>query len=201
MGAAECPVEILSCGRETGEAALLAVQVTSRSPQGAICHGTGGILVDDGWLRMLGAGQARLTRSLPGWNRGKYPAEAQGWSGAMLVADDAVGGFFALNGGAIAGCAPGSIAYLAPDTLRWEDTGLGYSQFLCWSWSGSLAEFTADLRWPGWRDEIRGLHGDQVFGVYPPLWTEGPPIGQRSFRPVSIAEAFAFIADVHRQLG
>ena len=41
-----------------------------RSPLGAVVYETGGILVDGGWLRILGSGNARLTRTLPGWNAG-----------------------------------------------------------------------------------------------------------------------------------
>ena len=190
VASAACPVEILECTQQAGETALLAVQVTTRSPLGAICHGTGGILVDDGWLRILGGGCGRLTRSVPGWSAGKFPADGQGRSGALLVADDAVGGFFALNGGAIAGCSSGSIAYLAPDTLAWEDLGCGYSQFLCWSWSGALAEFAAAFRWDEWRQEIRAMSGDQVMGIYPFLSLQGPPIGERSRRPIPVAEAW-----------
>jgi hypothetical protein len=120
---------------------------------------------------------------LPEWTADALPG-----GGALLIADDAVGGFFALNGGAIAGCAPGSVAYHAPDTLAWEDLGCGYSGFLRWSWSGALADFAADFRWDGWRDEVRALAGDRTMSVVPPLWAEGPPIASRSRRPVPVAE-------------
>jgi len=38
------------------KSALVAVQVTTRSPMGAIIYETGGILVDHGWIRILGSG-------------------------------------------------------------------------------------------------------------------------------------------------
>ena len=47
--------------------ALLAMQITVRSPLGALVHGSGGLLVDQGWLRLLGSGSAHLTRSVPAW--------------------------------------------------------------------------------------------------------------------------------------
>lgn len=72
-------------------------------------YGTGGILVDGGWLRMLGSGHPKLTRNIAMWNNGRS-------NGFCLVADDAVGGFFALNGGAF-GDDLGSVYYLAPETL------------------------------------------------------------------------------------
>jgi hypothetical protein len=66
---------------------LLQTQVTTRSTMGAIAYDTGGILVDGRWLRFLGSGHERITRTLPGWNEGRS-------KGFYLVADDAVGRIF-----------------------------------------------------------------------------------------------------------
>src|SRR4051812_5635120 len=87
------PVEMLppSAGRD---AELVAVQVTTRSPMGAVVYETGGILIDHGWVRVLGSGHPKLPRTLAGWNDGRS-------QGFLLVADDAIGGFFAINGGAL----------------------------------------------------------------------------------------------------
>ena len=43
---------------------LLKTQVSTRSTMGAIAYETGGVLVDHGWLRFLGSGHAKLTRTL-----------------------------------------------------------------------------------------------------------------------------------------
>lgn len=48
------------CAFYSGETALLATQVTTRSPMGAVVYHTGGILVDHGWIRILGAGECKL---------------------------------------------------------------------------------------------------------------------------------------------
>src|SRR5262245_20953998 len=93
VAAAVRPVEILPPSDER-EDALLETQVTTRSPMGAIVYETGGILIDHGWLRILGSGHPRLARTLPGWNGGRS-------DGFFLVADDAIGGFFAINGGGL----------------------------------------------------------------------------------------------------
>lgn len=58
------PVELLSADRARGEETLPALQVTSRSPMGAISLACGGILVDRGWLRILGSGHERITGDL-----------------------------------------------------------------------------------------------------------------------------------------
>ncbi len=49
------PVEVLPADRARAEATLVELQVTTRSPMGAIALETGGLLVDSGWLRILGS--------------------------------------------------------------------------------------------------------------------------------------------------
>src|SRR5579864_8923428 len=69
---AKNPVEVLPpISDAKREASLLATQVTTRSPMGAVIYETGGILVDGGWLRILGSGNARLPRSVADWNFGR----------------------------------------------------------------------------------------------------------------------------------
>src|ERR1041384_1951040 len=96
---------------EQREEVLLQTQVTTRSTMGAIAYETGGILIDAGWLRFLGSGHPKLPRTLPGWNQGRS-------SGFYLVADDAVGGFFAINGGAF-GAEVKNMYYWPPESLAW----------------------------------------------------------------------------------
>jgi len=50
------PVEVLPPVEANRKSALVATQVTTRSPMGAIIYETGGILVDHGWIRILGSG-------------------------------------------------------------------------------------------------------------------------------------------------
>ncbi|MEX8194609.1 DUF2625 domain-containing protein [Comamonas guangdongensis] len=181
---AKLPVELLPPSAER-DSVLLELQVTTRSPLGAMAHGTGGILVDGGWLRMLGSGHPRLTRHLAGWNRGRS-------DGFLLVADDAVGGFFAIDGGAL-GDDPGAIHYLAPDTLAWEPLGMGHTAFMQWAFSAQLRDFYRDLRWQGWEAELAALHGDSCFSFYPFLFTAQGSTQTSSRRPVPVAEQYAFL--------
>src|SRR5262245_59603130 len=147
--AAQAPhsVVFLPVNLAAGERNLLSLQVTTRSPLGAIAYGTGGILVDDGWLRILGSGSERLPRAIADWNRSVGPPEEQRLPGALLVADDALGGFFALNGGRFPGPV-GGVHYLALDTGQWEDLGVGFSEWLQTVFSKRLEAFYTDLRWP-----------------------------------------------------
>ena len=59
-------VAVLPTELESGARTLLAIQVTTRSPMGAIAHQTGGLVVEHGWIRILGAGHPRLPRDLAG---------------------------------------------------------------------------------------------------------------------------------------
>jgi hypothetical protein len=60
---------VLKVDRAAGERALVGLQVTSQSPLGAIALETGGLLVDHGWIRVLGGGSPRLPRAIHEWNR------------------------------------------------------------------------------------------------------------------------------------
>jgi hypothetical protein len=95
--------------------ALVRTQVTTRSPMGAIVYHSGGILVNHRWLRILGSGIPARFRSLPDWNSGRS-------EGFLLVADDAAGGFFAIDGGAL-GFEKGHICYWGPDSIEWISLG------------------------------------------------------------------------------
>ncbi len=67
-----------------------------------------------------------MKRGIYSFNLGKRFSEAGQMPSYLLVADDVLGGFFAVNGGAFRGKA-GSVFYYAPDSGKWEDTQLGYS--------------------------------------------------------------------------
>ncbi|MCW1777590.1 DUF2625 domain-containing protein [Pantoea ananatis] len=58
-------------------------------------------MIDHGLLRILGSGHPRLPRDIVGWNAGRS-------SGHLLVADDLLGRFFAIDTGAL-GQDPGAI--------------------------------------------------------------------------------------------
>jgi hypothetical protein len=185
---AKHPVEILSPAETAGES-LVSIQNTTRSPLGAIVFNTGGLLIDHGWLRLLGSGHPRLSRSLPRWNFACGMIESDTPPPAVLIADDVVGGFFALNGGRFA--AEGhTVWYFAPDTLKWEDTEKGYSDFLYWSLVGDLDKFYAPHRWHGWRADVEPLAGDEAFTFYPPLSAESSAVEERHRGVVPLEQLF-----------
>jgi hypothetical protein len=160
------------------------------------------MLIDQGWLRLLGSGHTKLPRSLPSWNQGRSVSADRKSLGFLLIADDVVGGFFALNGGAL-GPGSGQVLYFAPDTLRWEPmNGLGYSQFVVWSLSLKMKQFYQGMYWDGWESEVSSLQGAQAFSIYPPLCTvEGKNIAACSRKPASVAEIFSLnVLELPKQL-
>jgi hypothetical protein len=187
---AKNPVEVLAPPNDAlRETALVHTQVTTRSPMGAVIYETGGIFVDYGWIRILGSGHPRLPRSAPDWNWKRSFHVSGERPSFFLCGDDAVGGFFAIDGGGL-GVEAGKVCYFAPDSLRWENTKLGYSQFLTWCFQGDLATYYQTARWPNWQEDVTRLGGDQVFGIYPFLFCEGPPVAERSRKPLPITEIY-----------
>lgn len=187
-------VQVLPKDEARADSALLAAQVTTRSPMGAVIYETGGILVDNGWLRILGSGCPRLDRDLMGWNKAKQ-------NGFLLVADDVLGGFFAINAGAFGSESLGKIFYFAPESLHWQATNKTYSDFLVFCFSGNLSDFYHGLRWKGWEQEIGALTGNQGIMSYPFLFTkEGKNLAKNKRGIVPIAELWNFGQDMQQQL-
>lgn len=54
--------ELLPVNKDLAETALYQLQVTTKSPMGALVYGSGGLLIDNGWLRIAGSGHPRLPR-------------------------------------------------------------------------------------------------------------------------------------------
>lgn len=194
-------IEILPCDTAKAKDALFKTQVTTRSPMGAIIYSTGGLLIDDGWIRILGSGHAKLNRTLPEWNREKSLKEFGEQPSFLLVADDAAGGFFAINGGGL-GIDTGKAYYLSPDELKWEPLDLTYTELLNFCFNGDLADFYKNLRWNNWRREVAMLDGNMMYNFFPPLWTtEGKDINKVSRKPITAEEQFSFTLDMRKQLG
>lgn len=194
-------VEILSCDSAKAKDALYKTQVTTRSPMGAIIYSTGGLLIDNGWIRILGSGNKKIDRTVPDWNKGKSFKKFGETPSFLLVADDAAGGFFAVNGGQF-GKDLGKIYYLSPDNLEWEPLDLTYTEFLIFCFNGNLAEFYSNLRWQKWKEEVSILDGTQVYNFYPSLWSkEGKDIDKNVRSAIPIEEQYSLNISMRKQLG
>lgn len=158
-------VTVLDNERDTGEEVLFQLQVTNKSTLGAIASETGGMLVDNGWLKILGSGHSQIYGSL-NVNHESFP-----FNEGFVVAYDVVGGVFAINSEYFDKNSR-NVYYFAPDTLEWEDTGKGYTDFIYWLFHGDLNSYYEYFRWKGWREDIKKLREDQGISIYPYLWTE-----------------------------
>lgn len=206
FGKARNSVQVLPATRASAEEVLLALQVTSRSPLGALALETGGVFFDNRWLRFLGSGHPAMQATLHSWNSWLTDSANESNTlkpplpGALVVASDAVGGFFAVNGGAFDGT-QGSVYYFAPDALEWEALDFSYSQLLNWACNGDLAGFYSNARWPGWEREVAALNGNTGVSIFPPLWAnQGTPVSARSRRAAPITELWGIGQEVMEQL-
>lgn len=191
LGAATLSYQLLPPSTESGRV-LSSLQITTRSTLGAIAYETGGLLIDHGWLRVLGSGHPQLPRNLVDWNNGRSDAY-------LLVADDAAGGFFSINGGGL-GDDVGAMYYWEPDTLRWEQLDIGYTDFLGWALSDRLATFYDGLRWDAWRSDLQELRADQCFSFFPFLWTREGSINESSRTLIDVGEQFEINVELARKL-
>ena len=194
LAAGSLPFEILAPSADRG-ARLEEVQVTTRSPMGAIVYETGGILVDHGWLRILGSSCDRMSRSLPGWNHDVLGSDRS----AYLLADDVLGGFFAINGGAL-GDDVGSLYYLPYDGLSWEPLDANYSEFIEWCVTDQLHTFYGEDRFTDWEERAPSISPDQCFSFYPFLWTEQGSVKSSHCKPVSALETIRLKIEQFNQL-
>lgn len=198
------PVTLLDAESALGAATLLALQVTTRSALGALAYHAGGVLVDHGWLRLLGAGHPTIGGGLREWNRqlGGAPLSPP-LDGALIVAYDVLGGVFAINESAFAG-PPGAIHYFAPDRLQWESLDMGHGAFVQWAMTGDLDRYYAGQRWTGWEDDVAAVGPDEALSIYPPLGFESAdgtpvPMDGRSKRPVPMRELWSSLNDLRTQ--
>ncbi|MEV6833402.1 DUF2625 family protein [Streptomyces sp. NPDC051133] len=203
------PLRVLPADPDEGRRCLLQLQVTARSVLGALTLDCGGLVLDDGWVRVYGAGSAGS--GMPGLGRvNGFPAAFEpGWHPAtgLVVGHDVLGGVFALNGHEPARAGrpgvPGQMTYFAPDTLEWEALDMGHSDWVWWLLSGRLETFYDGLRWPGWREEATALDLAQGITVYPFLWSAEAheDLAATSRRAVAMREVLGVAADFARQAG
>jgi hypothetical protein len=200
IDSAKNKAEVLDPDSVRAKEALYNTQVSTYATLGAVIYNTGGIMIDNGWIRILGSGSKRLTRSVPEWNKGKTIAEYGDKPAYLLVADDAVGGFFAINYGAF-GEDLKNIYYLAPNSLKWEPLGLGYTEFIRFCLDSDLSGFYKGLRWASWDKFIANLDGSKSYSFRPYLWSEGGmDIDKCTRKLVTTEELFKFNISKQKEL-
>lgn len=187
-------VEILPTEPDRAAACLHRLQVGTASWLGALVYGSGGLVVDGGWLRIFGSGNPR--RRLADIHAVNAAFEPAG----LLVAQDVMGGEFVWRQGESRDLP--TIHYFAPDTLHWEDLTLGYTDWLYAMLGGAIDRFYLSWRWPGWRDEVAACPLDAGIQTVPPLFTrESHEIADASRRPVPMAELVGVKHDMADRVG
>jgi len=200
IDSAKNKVEVLIYDPAAARTTLYNTQVSTYSTLGAVIYNSGGIMIDGGWIRILGCGNPRLTRTVSEWNKGKTIMEFGDLPAYLLVADDAAGGFFAINYGAF-GEDTKAVYYLAPNSLKWESMGLGYTEFLQFCFNGDLTQFYKGLRWSTWDKFIANLDGNKSYSFRPYLWTEGGVDVETCTRKlVTTEELFKFNINKQKEL-
>lgn len=190
---------VLPASPPQAEATLFALQVSVQSALGALALNAGGVLIDKGWIRILGAGAEGLP-GLAAANGLSHPSTSSEPPPFLLVAFDVLGGRFAIDGGGL-GIKPGEVCYLGPDTLRWEGLDIGHGAFVNAFVGGAGSEFYEALRWPSWSSDVEALHLDQGIATWPPPFTaEGSDLSSVSRRVVPFKELIAFYDDAAAQL-
>jgi len=194
-------VEVLPRDSVRACTAVYQSQLAVQTTLGAVEYMTGGILIDGGWIRLMGSGSPRLPRSLPEWNKGKSMTGYGHDAGFYLVADDVLGGFFALNWGAMGSKDLGKVFYLAPDDLQWESMGVNYGGFLAFCFMDDLEQFYKGQRWKNWHQQVDTLSGDRAFHIMPPLWsTEGKDIEKDQRYAVPVEELYFYTRNLQHQV-
>lgn len=197
---ASVPVRVLPVDRPSGEQTLYRLQVTATSTLGAVALNTGGVLIDHGWLRLLGSGASGLP-DLATANGLGPPAVGSPPPASLTVAYDVLGGRFAINGGGLVG-QPGEVCFWGPDTLEWTPIGAGHAALVQWALTGGLADFYRHLRWPGWEGEVAAVPADHGISTYPFLFTaQGRDLARVSRRAVPFGELLSLHEDLARQVG
>lgn len=189
ISASNLNIEILSPSEDRVKV-LESLQVTTRSTLGAIAYETGGIIID-GWIRFIGSGNEKLNRNIANWNREN--------SGFLLVADDVVGGFFAINGGAL-GDDTGSMYYWSPDSVEWEPLEIGFTDFFDWALTEEINDFYLNFGKEKLSREYNEIDADKCLSFYPFLWSQEGSVETSSIGIVTIDEAFKFKVETLVQL-
>ncbi|NNH74719.1 DUF2625 family protein [Nocardia uniformis] len=195
IATATVSVDILPVEPARARQTLVHLQVTARSTLGALVLHTGGVMIDHGWLRLLGGGHVELPDVATMSQVGDPGADAP--PPFLIVAIDVLGGQFAINGGGLPADL-GDVCFLESGSPQWESTGIGHSGFVMWVLNGGLDDFYSDRRWPGWATEVQALSPAQGLSIYPPIWSSegGSDIAAASRSVCPLTE----LTDLHRDV-
>lgn len=180
-------VEIQLDELDNGVKSIDVLQVTSKSVLGSVILNTSGIVIDH-WIRILGH-DSNTNIGILSYNLIDQTGIAKKIDKMLIVADDVVGGLFALNAGKF-NTGIGEVWYFAPDTLEWESLELQYSEFIAWIARGNIDEFYRTMRWSTWKDTCKNVKSNEAILIYPFLWSSEVQIEKADKKVVPAEELF-----------
>ena len=160
---------------------------------GTLAYETGGVSVAEGLVRLLGSGNSRSllqTAEVAGCPLGG------GYPDVIIVADDVLGGLFALNGGRFGANGQGEVFHLAADDTVWVSLGVGHADFVAWCLTGELAQLYGPLTKLDEYETLPRPAFDATYSFYPFLWTQEAKDGRPSVRVVSADESLNVRLDI-----
>lgn len=137
----------------------------------SVMEDCGGIVFDN-WIRLYGCGRLNVMEKNKKYNNDVMD---------IIIGEDIIGGLFALK--------DDFIYYFAPDTLKWENLNIYYTDFMSWLINRKLDldKFYESYRWDDWKEMVKGLDLDNGISFYPALFNKSD-INDRSKKIVSMDE-------------
>ena len=168
-----------------GVSELEGLGLSSMSVLGVVVSHTSGICIDN-WVRMIGQSGASR-RGIADYNELKTEEKRFALEGMLVVAQDIVGGIFAINRDRFEEGIR-KVWYFAPDTLDWECLDMSYPAFAAWLVREDIDSFYRSMRWEKWREDCEKAHFDDGISIYPFLWAKECNIEKASKRVVPFEE-------------
>lgn len=194
-------VQIMPVDTNQARGAMEELQIGTDNALGTVIYMTGGLLIEQGWIRILGSGSNKLTRAVPSWNKGKTLTEETVKPPYLLVADDALGGFFAMNLGGL-GNDGRKMYYLCPWTLQWQALGMSYKEFLQFCFESDLEEFYKPYMSKNWKFDVELLPTDKCYSYVPPLWSkEGKNYAKSVRKYIPIEDQYTYNMQMRKKFG
>ncbi len=159
--------------------------INKDSALGGIILNTAGVCVDN-WIRIIGQSNDEHG-GICKYNRLGKDIECDFVKGMLIVAQDVVGGLFAVNVSKFSEDI-NNIWYFAPDTLEWESLDMDYAEFIEWVVDGNVDEFYVNMRWNTWKEDCKDIHFEQAYLIYPFLWAKECDLSTATKRIVPFEE-------------
>ena len=137
---------------------------------------SGGFSIDN-WIRIYGCGEINIIEKNNLYNKDNILD--------ILIGEDVLGGLFAIK--------EDYVYYFAPDTNRWENLEIYYTQFLDWILNNTQGtnNFYKLFRWNTWKEDCKNIKLNEGFSFYPLLQADYD-IEKRSRKIILIDELIRF---------